>query len=139
MMPQIRQGPLNAAIAPRGILLGHADHELFNPPRDTRAAKLLTMPAPIELLGDQALVPPHEGVGGGEGRHHFETLAAKRVSEHREATMFRVRQAQPAALELSFQDTVFLHKVGDHLLLVLLYPASNHGNEYVQDHGVSSR
>jgi hypothetical protein len=40
---------------------------------------------------------------------------------------------------MGFQDTVFLDEVGDHLLLATLHPAGNHGDEHVQDHGVSSR
>jgi hypothetical protein len=37
------------------------------------------------------------------------------------------------------QNAVFLHEVGDDLLLVLLQPAGNHGDEHVEDYDVSSR
>jgi hypothetical protein len=63
-------------------------------------------------------------------------LAAEWVGKRREATAFRVRQAQPAATELSFEDAVFLKEIRDDLLLVPLEPSSNHGNQDVQDHGV---
>jgi hypothetical protein len=56
------------------------------------------------------------------------------VGTRREATAFRVRQAQPAAAELGFEDTVFLQEIRDDLLLVPLEPSSDHGDEDVEDH-----
>ena len=63
-------------------------------------------------------------------------FSAEWVGKRREATAFRVRQAQPAATELRFADTVFLQERCDDLLLVPLEPSSNHDNQDVQDHGV---
>jgi len=60
------------------------------------------------------------------------------VGERGKATAFRVRQAQPAATALGFEEAVFLLEVGDDLLLVTLHPAGHHGNKHVKDHGVSS-
>src|SRR5882724_5218333 len=57
VMPQICQGTLEAAIAPRGILLGHTHHQLLHLLRDTRSAKLSSLLAAIKLLRDQSLVP----------------------------------------------------------------------------------
>ena len=92
--------------------------------------------APVKLLGDQSLVPAQEGIGRDEGRDLFEALAAERVGERREAAAFGVRQAQPAATELGFEDAVFLEEIGDDLLLVPLEPAGDHGDQDVEDHGV---
>ena len=80
-MPQVRQGALNAAIAPGGILFGHAHDELLRLLRDTRASQLSAARAPVKLLGDQALVPAQEGVRRGKRGDVFEALAAKRVGE----------------------------------------------------------
>jgi hypothetical protein len=55
-------------------------------------------------------------------------LAAEGVRKRREATAFGVRQAQPTATELSFEDAIFLKEIRDGLLLVPLEPSRNHGN-----------
>jgi len=47
-------------------------------------------------------------------------LAAEWVGTRREATAFHVRQAQPAATELGFEDAVFRKEIRDDLLLVPL-------------------
>ena len=137
-MPQVRQGTLDAAIAPGRILFRHADDELLDLLGDTRSAKLSSLRAPVKLLGDQSLVPAQEGIGRDEGGDLFEALATKRVGERREAAAFRVRQAQPAATELGFEDAVFLKEIRDDLLLVPLEPASDHGDQDVEDHGAAS-
>jgi hypothetical protein len=61
----------------------------------------------------------------------WEALAAKRMGERREATAFRVSQAEPAPTALGFEEAVFLLEVGDDLLLVTLHPAGHHGNKHV--------
>jgi hypothetical protein len=50
---------------------------------------------------------------------------------------FRVREAEPAASKLGFQDAVLLVQVGDNLLLVPWEPASDHGDQDVEDHSHS--
>ena len=60
------------------------------------------------------------------------------MGERRKAAAFRVRQAQPAATEVGFEDAIFLHEIGDDLLLVPLEPAGDHGDEHVEDHSCSS-
>jgi hypothetical protein len=57
-MPQVRQGPLDAAVAPGRILFRHADHELLDLLGDPRSAKRSSLLTPVKLLGDQSLVPP---------------------------------------------------------------------------------
>ena len=106
-MPQIRQSTLDPTIAPRRMLFCHADHELFDLLRDTRASQLWTMPAPVTLLGNQSLVPAQERVGGGNRGELFEAFPAKRVDQRSETAAFRVGQAQQAAAQLSFEDAVF--------------------------------
>ena len=49
-----------------------------------------------------------------------------------------IGQAQPVTTKLGFEDTVFLVQIGDHLLLVTLEPAGEHGDQDVQDHECSS-
>src|SRR6266849_1923074 len=81
---QVRQSALDASIAPGRILLRHLDHELFDLLSDTRSPERSAMPASVKLLGDQSFVPPHEGIGGDEGCHLCEALAAEWVGQRRE-------------------------------------------------------
>jgi hypothetical protein len=102
------------------------------------SAKLTTLLAPVKLLGDQSRIPAHEGIGRHKGCHLFEALAAEWVGKRREATAFRVRQAQPAATEPGFEDAVFLKEIRDDLLLVPLKPSSDHGDQDLENHSRSS-
>ena len=97
----------------------------------------MSLRAAVKLLRDQSLVPAQEGLWRHEGRHRFEALPPKRVGERREAPAFRVRQAQPAATEVGFQDAIFRKEIRDSLLLVPLQPAGNHGDQNVEDHSRS--
>jgi hypothetical protein len=83
-IPQIRQGALDAAITPGGILFGHADHQLFDLLRHTGSTKVTTVVASVELLSDQAVVPAQEHVGGGGRGHLLQACAAERVGQCRE-------------------------------------------------------
>jgi hypothetical protein len=137
-MSQVRQRPLDAAIAPGRILFGHAHDQLLNFLGDTGSAKLTTLLAPVKFLGDQSLIPAHEGIGRHEGCYLFEALGANWVRKRRETTAFRIRQVQPAATKLGFENAVFLKKIGDNLLLVLLEPSSDHGDQDLENHSRSS-
>jgi hypothetical protein len=107
-MPQVRQSPLDATVTPAGVLLGHAHDQLLDLLGDTRSAKRSSRLAPVKLLGDQALIPAHEGIGRHESCHLFEALAAEGMGQRGETATFGVRQAQPAATELGFEDAIFL-------------------------------
>jgi len=58
------------------------------------------------------------------------------LSERHKTAAFGVREPQPATTEVSFEDAIFLKRIGNHLLLMPLQPAGNHGNEYMEDHEV---
>ena len=51
------------------------------------------------------------------------------MGERRKAAAFGVGESQPAAAELGFEDAIFLLQIRDHLLLVPLEPAGDHGDE----------
>jgi hypothetical protein len=137
-MSQIRQGALHAAVSPGRILFSHANDELLNLLGDAGSARVLTVLAAVKLPGDESLVPSHEGVGCGERGELFEAPAAKRVSKRSETTALGVSEPEPSAAELGFEDLILFSKVGDHLLLVPIDPAGDHGDQDVQDYGLSS-
>jgi hypothetical protein len=137
-MPQIRQSALDPSVTPTGVFLGHACDELFDLLGDARSTTLSSLLTPVKLLGHQSLVPAQERVRCGDGRHFLKALAPERVGKRREAAAFGVCQVQPATAEVGFEDAVFLDEVGDDLLLVTLEPASDHGDQDVEDHSRSS-
>jgi hypothetical protein len=128
MVPKICQCPLDAPVPPGRILLGHADHELFDLFGHTRSAKLTTWRTPVKFLGDQSLVPTQERVRRGDRGDLFEALTTERMGQCREA----------AAVEVGFEDAVFLLQIGDDPLLVPLDPPGNHGDQDMENHNSSS-
>jgi hypothetical protein len=68
-VPQVRQGTLDAAIAPSRILLGHADDELLDLLGNSWPSRLSALLTSIKLLNDEAAVPPQEGVRRGNCSH----------------------------------------------------------------------
>jgi len=49
-------------------------------------------------------------------------------------TPFGIREAKATTAELGFEDAVFHKEIRDDLLLMTLQPASNPGNQNMQDH-----
>src|SRR5207249_5239566 len=92
---QIRQGALDTAISPRGILFRHAHDELFNFLINARSAALFSLQTAIELGGNQAFVPAHERIRRGDGGSSSELLAARRVGYA--GTSPALRGGQPPA------------------------------------------
>jgi hypothetical protein len=82
----------------------------------------------------KSVIPAQEGIGCHKGCHLFEALAAEWVGKRRKATAFHVRQAQPAATELGFEDAIFLKEIRNELVLVPLEPSRDHGDQDVEDH-----
>jgi hypothetical protein len=120
------------------MLFCHLDGEPLDLFRYRWPTELGAAFAPVELLRNQLLVPAQEGVGCGNRGDLFEAFPAKRVSERSETTAFRIGEAESAAAKLGFEDTVFCEKIGDDLLLVTLEPASDHGDEDLENHSYSS-
>jgi hypothetical protein len=112
--------------------------ELLDLLGDTRSSKIIALLAAVELLGNQSLVPSHESIGCGQGAELFESFAAKRVSKRSETAALRVGKPQSAATELGFEDAIFFSEIGDDFLLMPIDLAGEHGDQDMQDHGLSS-
>ena len=106
------------------MLLGHTHHQRLHLLGDAGSAARATLLAPVELLRDQTRVPAQEGLGGRDCRDLWQASTAKGIGERCQAMTCRVREAEPAATTLGFQDAVFREEIGDDLLLVTLEPAS---------------
>jgi hypothetical protein len=130
MMPQIRQSPLDTAIAPDWIVFGRLDNKLLDLLSDTRSATQSSLLTAVTLLSDQALVPPEENDGRDKRSGRCEALPAEWIGECSKAAAFSVDQAQPSTTEVRFQDTVFCYEMGNDVLPVPP-PARNHGDEHV--------
>jgi hypothetical protein len=120
------------------MLLGHAPDELLDFLRHTGAAKLLAVLAAIKLLRDESPIPAHKGIGGHQGGDVFALLAAQGIGQGRKAAALGVGAAPASLTELGFEKMIFLKEIGDDVFLVACDPAGEHGDEDVQDHGLSS-
>lgn len=78
-MPQVRQRPLDAAIAPGRMLFGHADDQLLDLRRDTGTSKLTAVLTAVCLL----LPPPPAARCSVSAAFHFGTHFAFYVSARR--------------------------------------------------------
>jgi hypothetical protein len=58
------------------------------------------------------------------------------MGEHGKAAAVGIGEPQAVATELGFEHAVLREEIRDNLLLVTLDPASDHGDEDMQDHGV---
>jgi hypothetical protein len=54
-----------------------------------------------------------------------------------ETTAFGIGEADAWVAQFGFENTVFFLEIGDDPLLVMIEPASDHGDENLQDHGRS--
>ena len=62
-VPEIGQGPHNAIIAPRAVLLCHTHHQGLQPVVDRGAAPSLALLGAIKLLGREFAVPAENRIG----------------------------------------------------------------------------
>ncbi len=114
------------------VLLDHAHDELFHLFEDVGLAKGAPALTTVELLGDKPFVPAHESIRRGNGGDLFEAFAAERVCQRGEAAALEIGETQPSAAELGFEDAILFLGIGDHLLLVTLHPASDHGDQELE-------
>ena len=96
-MPQVCQGPLDATVTPRRVLLRHAYDDLFDCLGDTRSAKRFALLAAVELVCNQSLVPAQEGLGRGKRGEFLQTFTTERVGQCRKAAAFSISEAEPTA------------------------------------------
>jgi hypothetical protein len=133
-MPQVRQGTLDAPIAPGGVFFGHPDHELFDFFRHWWPSQLCEALTPIKLLGDEATIPAQDGAAGGNRRDLVRAFPPEWRGERSKSTALGISEAEPVATELGCEDAVFREEVGDDLLLLTLEPASNDRHQELEDH-----
>jgi hypothetical protein len=129
VMPQVGQRSLDASVAPDSILFRHAHDKLLNLLGDTGSAEPLAVLAPVELLRDQSLVPPLEGLGRGDRGDLFEAFGVDWMGQCGETAPFGVGQPPLLVAKFGSKSAIFFDEVGDHVLLVPLNPAGDHGNQ----------
>jgi hypothetical protein len=135
---KIPQRALDAPIAPGRMLLGHLDRKPLDLLRYSWPTTQCAGLAPIDLLRDEVGIPAQKRRGGRKRRNLLEACTTERVRQCGEPATFYVGEPQPPMAELGVEHAIFLTPIGDHLLLVTLHPASNHADEHLQEHGLSS-
>lgn len=137
VMADMRQSPLDTAIPLGGIRSGHADGVRLALLIDARSPWRFTSAAAVKLVGNQPLIPTHEGMGGGESGGVFALLTAQGMSQGRESAALGIGEASSLLWQLGFEHLIFCFEGGDDVLLVSMDPTGNHGDENLQKHGDS--
>jgi hypothetical protein len=105
--------------------LRHANDELFDFLGDPGSARLLSLLAPVKFVGNQALVPAHEGIGCSDGGGVFELCAAQGMGQGRESAAFDIGESQSTVWELGCEHAILFFKIRDHLLLMPIDPVGD--------------
>jgi len=79
-MPQVRQGPLDAAVTPGWIFFAPCARQRLDLLRHADA-KLPAGVLPSNLLGDQPMIPAQKRLGSGDRGDLSETFPPQRVGE----------------------------------------------------------
>src|SRR5262245_26203556 len=137
VMADIGQRPLDAAVPPGRVVVGHLQDECFNLIRDTGPSQLIALLATVKLLSDELFVPAHEGIRGGERGQRFETIATNWKGEGCETMAFGIGESDTSPTKLRMEGSILFQEIGNNLLLVAIDPAGDHGEEDLQNHGDS--
>src|SRR2546425_9839546 len=93
---QVRQCPHDAVIAPRAILLGHADNQGLQLRVDLRSSWRLALLGAVKLLRDERAVPAKNRVGLDDLGHFLESLLAQFLADLGQRLAFAIRQPHTA-------------------------------------------
>ena len=137
VMADMRQSPWDTALPPGGIRSGHADGVRLALLIDARSPWRFPSAAAVKLVGNQPLIPTHEGMGGGERGGVFALLTAQGMSQGRESAALGSGEASSLWWQLGFEHLIVCFEGGDDVLLVSRDPTGNHGEENLQKHGDS--
>ena len=102
---KIGEGADNAVIAPRAIVLGHADHQGVEVLVDLRTTWRLALPRAIKLLCHKFTVPAENRIGLDDVGHCLQGLLAQLLPNHGEGLPFAVAQPD-APFDLVAEDTI---------------------------------
>ncbi len=128
-MADVLQRADDPRVAPRRILFGHP-HDQSPDLREharTTAPPLRVRPFPR----DELPMPPKNRVGRDDRGDVTQAATAQPVSMHRQPTAFLIGQADPAA-HVPAQDAVFFDQVGHGVLLPLVEPADQRGQQQAE-------
>jgi hypothetical protein len=79
-----------------------------------------------------------KGVGRGDRGDLLETFSVKRVGECSKSPEFEIGESQAPRAKLGFEHMVFLCQVRTDVLVLMLNPAGDHGDQDLEDHHLSS-
>jgi hypothetical protein len=129
LVPEVREGTLDADVAPGRIFSGHAQDQVDDLRSDWRPSHGLAAIAVVPFLGQQLPVPAQDGVGGEGGADLVEDLPAKDLAPDRQASPLVVVEPDPLLAVGLPQDLVLGAEIIDHLLLLPVDHAGKDGQE----------
>jgi hypothetical protein len=79
-------------------------------------------------LDDETSIPALKGVRGGDRRDILQVFPVDWVRQHGQAAL-GIGEAKWSSLELRFQDAIFFMQVDDDMILVVMEPDCEPGNQ----------
>ncbi len=122
-MAEVGERPLNAVVAPTGILGCQADDEVPELVGNGQSSGLLATSAIVPFLGDEQAVPAQDGVRRYQRADLGKKLAAKDLGFDSQPSALVVVEEDAMVAELFAEDLVFSAQVVDDLLLLAIDPA----------------
>jgi hypothetical protein len=107
---QVRQGPYDAVITPRTIVLGYTHNQCFQSQSNFGAAWGLPLCGAVKLLGDQFTVPAENGLRFDDGSDFLSSLLPQLLADLGQGLALAVTQSD-APCDLGAQDAILRHQV----------------------------
>ena len=109
-VPEVRQRARDAIVAPRSVLSGEADNQLFDFIVDSWSPRVRPVLGTVELPCDELAVPPEDRIGPDDTRYLFERSLAELFSDLGQRSPLTIGQAQ-TALQLISKNTILGNEV----------------------------
>src|SRR5215831_6424228 len=123
VVTEVGQCSLYPSIAPRAILLSHADSQSSNVLSRWRPAR--TSISTLRVLHNQFSVPRRQSLRRGDRRDLLQRLTLKLFRFGRQSPTLIIGELQTLVTDLFSKDPILLHQICDHLLLMAAHPAGN--------------
>jgi hypothetical protein len=138
MIPHVRQGSLDTAVAPRRVFLSHPHHECFKRDGHSRSSRLRVRRCAMTLLGDKAPIPAMQGLHSDDGGDGLGPFSVDRMSQYGKTAAVGISEAESTALVFRFEDAIFFNEISDSLCLVPVEPSGEPGDQGLENHSPTS-
>jgi hypothetical protein len=131
LVTDMPKGVPESRVAPRRVVVGHADDQLGDRllgPRSTGASLLRA----VVLFRDEPSIPAEDRVGRDNAGYPPKRLSSENLALHGETATLIVVQPKPSSTKPFTKDAILLHQILDDLLLVAVHSAGEQEQEEAQ-------